>query len=97
MKVFLFFLFSTVLYVSCGGYKTGVVEKESSGYLKFIGDTSNVVIKIDDLAEFSLTPETDLYKIAPGQYTISVFRGDALLIKRIVIIQATNTFELEIP
>ena len=97
MKIFILLIIPVLLFVSCGGYKTGVLEKENSGFIKFTGNTANAVVEIEDLIEFTINPETELYKLKPGKYTVRVFRGDNLLVERIIIIQAPNIIELEIP
>ena len=97
MKEFIILFISIIFFTSCGGYNTGVLEKESAGYIKFTGNTSNAFVEIGDSIEFSINPETDLYKLKPGKYTVKVYRDDNLVVERILIIQSQNTIELEVP
>lgn len=97
MKSILVLFISTILFTSCGGYKSGVLQKESEGYLKFVGNITNVTVEVGDSITFSLNPETELYKLNPGKYTVKVFRDNVLKVERILIIQSGNTIEVEIP
>lgn len=97
MKEVILLFISIALFTSCGGYNTGVLEKESAGYIKFTGNISNAFVEIGDSIEFSINPETDLYKLKPGKYTVKVYRDDELVVERILIIQSQNTIELEVP
>ncbi|MBK7629185.1 MAG: hypothetical protein IPJ23_00275 [Ignavibacteriales bacterium] len=97
MRRFVIIIFSILFLTSCGGYKTGVLEKESSGYIKFIGNTLNASVEIGESINFSINPETNLYKLNPGKYTVRVYRDNNLVVERILIIQSQNTIELEVP
>lgn len=97
MKIFMILFFSITIFTSCGGYKTGVLEKESSGFLKFIGNTTNVSVEVGESIKFTLKPETELYKLTPGKHTVKVYRNNNLVVERVIIIQAGNTIELEVP
>jgi hypothetical protein len=97
MKGFLILIVSMFFLTSCGGYKTGVLEKESAGYLKFIGNITNASVEIDQSIQFAINPETELYKLNPGKYTVKVYRSDNLVVERIIIIQSQNTVEVEVP
>ena len=97
MKTFAIFIFSLFLFTSCGGYKTGVLETERDGFIKFIGNTTNVTVEIGESINFSLNPETNLYKLKPGKYNIRIYRDNNLVVERILIIQSQNTIELEVP
>jgi hypothetical protein len=89
--------FSIIILTSCGGYKTGVLEKESSGFIKFIGNITDVTVEVGESIQFTINPQTELYKLTPGKHTVKVYRNNNLVIERIVIIQTGNTIELEIP
>jgi len=85
MRNLVIIIFSILFLTSCGGYKTGVLEKESSGYIKFTGNTLNASVEIGESIKFSINPETDLY------------RDNNLIVDRVLIIQSQNTIELEVP
>lgn len=97
MRNFAVLFFSVILFTHCGGYKTGVLEKDSSGFIKFIGNTTNASVEIGETISFSINPETDIYKLKPGKYTVKVYRDNNLVVERILIIQSQNTIELEVP
>lgn len=97
MKEFLALLVFTILFSSCGGYNTGVMEKESAGYIKFLGNISNASVEIDQSSQFNINPETDLYKLNPGKHIVKVYRNNNLVVERIIIIQSQNTIEVEVP
>jgi hypothetical protein len=97
MKGFLILIVSIFLFISCGGYKTGVLEKESSGFIKFKGNITNASVEIGESIQFTINPETELYKLNPGKYTIKIYRNNNLVIERIIIIQSQNTVEVEVP
>lgn len=97
MKKLLIIIISLSFITACGGYKTGVLEKETDGYIQFLGNTANAFVQIGDSVEFYINPETDLYKLKPGQYLVKVYKNDKLVIERTLIIQSQNTIELEVP
>ena len=97
MRNLVIIIFSILFLTSCGGYKTGVLEKESSGYIKFTGNTLNASVEIGESIKFSINPETDLYKLSPGKYYVKVYRDNNLIVDRVLIIQSQNTIELEVP
>jgi hypothetical protein len=97
MKEFLILLVSVILLSSCGGYNSGVLEKESAGYIKFLGNVTNASVEIDQSPQFNINPETDLYKISSGKHVVKVYKNNKLVVERIVIIQSQNTFEVEVP
>jgi len=97
MKEFLIVIVSVILFTSCGGYSSGVLEKESTGYIKFLGNITNASVEIDQSTQFNIIPETDLYKLTPGKHTVKVYRDNNLIVERIIIIQSNNTIEVEVP
>ena len=97
MKHILMTFILSLLLISCGGYRTSIIEKDNAGYLKFTGNTSNVTITLNDENEFQLDPETELYKVEPGQYNLKAFRDNNLLIDRIIIVEKQTTIEIEVP
>jgi len=97
MKRFLILIASVILFTSCGGYNYGVLEKESAGYIKFLGNITNASVEIDESIQFNINPETELYKLTPGKYNLKVYRNNNLVVERIIIIQSQNTIEVEVP
>lgn len=97
MKLILTTFILSLLLISCGGYRTSIVEKDNSGFLKFTGNTANVTITLNDEDEFSLDPKTELYKVNPGQYNLKAYRDNILLIDRIIIVEKQTTNEIEVP
>ena len=97
MRGFLILIVSIILFTSCGGYKSEVLEKESAGYIKFLGNIINTSVEIDQSTQFNINPEIELYKLTPGKHTIKIYRNNNLLVERIIIIQSQNTIELEVP
>ena len=97
MKEFLILIVSIILFTSCGGYNSGVLEKESTGYIKFLGNITNASVEIDQSIQFNINPEIDLYKLTPGTHTVKVYREGNLIVERIIIIQSQNTIEVEVP
>ena len=97
MKEFLILIVSVILFTSCGGHNSGVLEKESAGYLKFLGNITNASVEIDQSTQFNINPETDLYKLTPGKHTLKVYINSKLIVERIIIIQSQNTIEVEVP
>jgi len=97
MKEFLIVIVLAILFMSCGGHNSGVLEKESAGYIKFLGNITNASVEIDQSTQFTINPETDLYKLTPGKHTLKIYRNNNLVVERIIIIQSQNTIEVEVP
>ncbi len=97
MKNFFIILLTLFFVNACGGYKTGVLEKESNGFIKFLGNQSNVSVEVGESIRFNLNPETELYKLTPGKYLVKIFRNESLIVERTIIIQPGNTIEMELP
>ena len=55
-------LIITLFFTSCStpGYYTGVVQKEEKSFLRFIGNTKDVTVYIDDYKPFTLRQEKGL-------------------------------------
>ncbi|HTY57446.1 MAG TPA: hypothetical protein VMF59_01460 [Bacteroidota bacterium] len=82
---------------SCGGYTSGTVQKAEKGFLKFVGNTTGVMISVDDGTLFPPDPLTDRYEVQPGRHTVKVYRNSQIVVDRTVIIDNHTTFEIEIP
>ena len=82
---------------SCGGYNTGVTQKDYKGYIKFTGNVAGVSVEINSGSQFELNPEIERYELKPGQYKVKVFRGENVIVDRTIIIDAQTTYEVEVP
>ena len=75
-------LLSLLIFAGCG-YKEGVATGEQVAYLYFSGNTDGVAVSIDDGERFSVKSGRDhQYRIAPGTYTIRVYRAQTLIAER---------------
>jgi hypothetical protein len=97
MQLKIIFLLTAIILISCGGYNTGVLQKDHKGFIKFTGNTTNVSVEINSESKFELDPETELYELYPGQYNIKVYRNNNLVVDRIIIIEGETTYEIEVP
>jgi hypothetical protein len=88
-------LFSLML-ASCGGY-TETIQKAEKGYLKFVGNTAETTITIDDGSAFSYNPEIELYQVRPGRHIVKVFRNNQVIVNRIIIVENEITTEIIVP
>jgi hypothetical protein len=84
--------------IACG-YQTGVIQKAEIGYFQFSGNLDGALVKIDNREPFALSTAdgNTLFEIKPGKHMLKVFRGNALLIERIVFLESQATFEVKIP
>jgi outer membrane usher protein FimD/PapC len=90
-------LVTIFILVSCGGYNTGVTQKENKGFIKFTGNTNGVSVEINSESKFDLNPEIERYELKPGQYNLKVYRNDDLIVNRTIIIDSQTTYEIEVP
>jgi hypothetical protein len=97
MKLKIIFIFTAIILTSCGGYNTGVLQKDHKGFIKFTGNTSSVSVEINSGSKFALDPETETYELYPGQYNVKVYRNNNLVVDRIIIIESETTYEIEVP
>ncbi len=88
-------------FAGCGGYGEGVEQPAERSYLKFSGDLHNVMVKIDDLAPFSLSErgvgQNIVHRISPGKHRIKISRADEVIVERILILENQVTREVQIP
>jgi len=97
MKLKILALFIAIILNSCGGYNTGVIQKDHKGFIKFTGNTANVSVEINSESRFELNPEIELYELSPGQYNIKVYRAYKVIVNRIIIVEALSTHSIEVP
>jgi hypothetical protein len=100
-------LLACALLGACG-YQEGVIQKADMSYLKFIGNWPNATVQIDDMPPFILTPSANsaspppaalntLYQVAPGKHRVTVTRGGAVLVDRVLLLDNHATMEVQIP
>tara|TARA_Y100001970_G_C14217497_1_gene850579 strand:+ start:1191 stop:1511 length:321 start_codon:yes stop_codon:yes gene_type:complete len=100
-SILLFFLFS------CSSSNTGAIQKAEFSYIKFLGDFKNVSVVIDDGEAINLSyyqnnmfiieEKNTLFKTTKGKHSVKVYRGEALIVNRIIFIEDQATFEVLIP
>jgi hypothetical protein len=97
MQLKIIILVAALILTSCGGYNTGVVQKDHKGFIKFTGNTTGVSVEINSESKFELDPETEVYELYPGQYNVKVYRNNNLVVDRTIIIEGETTYEIEVP
>jgi len=94
-KIVLLLMCGMFFFSSCG-YIEGTVQKAEKGTIVFLGDLTQVKIQIDDREPFIPT-EGKHYQFSPGKYTITAFKNENILLKRIIILENQVTTEIRIP
>jgi hypothetical protein len=85
-----------MLFFSACGYIEGTVQKAEKSYIVFLGDLEQVRVQIDDGEPF--TPSVGKqYQISPGKHTITAFKREDLVLKRIILLENQVTTEISIP
>lgn len=95
-RIFMLTLFS-ILFAACGGYNEGVVQKSEKGFIKFTGNTAQIILKIDSGTPFQYDKESPVYQVKPGKHTVQVIRNDEVIVNRTVLIDNQTTMEIEVP
>jgi len=85
-----------LLLSACGGYQATTVQKDEVSYVKFVGDWKGVEVHIDNLEPIQLADQNK-YGLAPGKHSIKVFRGERLLLNRVLFISDQEVREVRIP
>jgi hypothetical protein len=85
------------LFVSCGGYNEGVVQKSEKGFLKFSGRYDRITVVIDNGESITHENKELVYELKPGKHQVKVYRSGQLVIDRIVFVDNQTTTEIEIP
>jgi len=110
MKNFIFLMVGALLIASCG-YKEGVIQKSDRSFLKFTGNIGNASVHIDGgepfvLKKYVINPQGEkekvyhdnkLYQVTTGKHTVKVYRGNNLIVKRILILDNNVIKEVYIP
>jgi len=85
-----------VFVLGCG-YKEGVSTGAQKSYLYFTGNTANVMVSVDNAAQFSVKNGRDnQYKIQPGKHLITLYRDNQIIIKREDFISDGIAKEIEV-
>lgn len=82
--------------VGCGGYQTGVRQKATVSAIELTGNYAGATLVIDNGQPLSLD-KIHRYELAPGKHTIQVFRGDRLLVNRVLFLSNDQTTEVRVP
>jgi len=97
MKRILVTVLLSMLFAACGGYNEGIVQRSEKGFIKFTGNTAQIVLKIDDGTPFQYDKENPVYQVKVGKHTVQVIRNDEVIVNRTVIIDNQTTMEIEVP
>ena len=103
-------LFFVIFMICACGYKEGIVQKSEKAFIKFTGNLENAIVQIDNLEPFKLVgaatydgswqkvdTDTIMYEISPGKHLMKVYRGETLIINRILILDNQIVTEVRIP
>ncbi|QOP46493.1 hypothetical protein [Sulfurimonas paralvinellae] len=89
--------FISLLGLSGCGYKEGVRTAAAKSHLYFTGDTSNVLVSIDNSEKFPVKSGIDhLYNVAPGKHLVQVYRDDKLIVKIEIFVSDGVSKEIEV-
>ncbi|PNU18641.1 hypothetical protein C2E25_16600 [Geothermobacter hydrogeniphilus] len=80
----------------CGGYYSGTTQKQTVSALQFVGNVDNARVVVDGAEPFSIASIQN-YEIAPGKHSIKIYRGDRLLVNRVVFLGNHQTTEVRVP
>ncbi len=97
MKRILTTILLSMLFAACGGYNEGIIQKSEKGFIKFTGNTTQIVLKIDDGTPFQYDIKNPVYQVKVGKHTVQVIRDDEVIVNRIVLIDNQTTMEIEVP
>jgi len=90
--VALFFIVLSM--TSCVAHQEGIVQQADRGYIMFTGNVKGVTVRIDDEQPFPLAAEKVVYQVKPGKHTVKAFRGDVLIVKRLLFLDNQVTMEV---
>ena len=83
--------------LGCGGYTSTVTAKESPGWIRLVGDMTNVTVSVDKGPTWSPKKEVDRYELAPGTHEVRIFRGGQLVVQRAIIVTEGIEAEVKVP
>lgn len=93
-------ILSSVLLMGCIAHQEGVIQKADVSYITFTGNIKNAIVQLDNDKPFQMMEESQgkrLYQLRPGRHVIKVFRGNVLIVNRILFLDNQTTTEVMIP
>jgi hypothetical protein len=86
-----------ILGVTGCGYKEGIVTTEQKSYLYFTGNVKDVKVSLDNGVSFSVeSGANQQYKINSGKHLITIYRGNEIIIRRVIFVGDGVTKEIEV-
>jgi hypothetical protein len=85
-----------MLFFSACGYIEGTVQKAEKSTVVFLGDLTQVRVQIDEREPF-IPFEGKHYELSPGKYTITAFKNENVVLRRIILLENQVTTEIRIP
>lgn len=83
--------------LSACGYKEGVATAAAKSHLYFTGDTSKILVSVDNGETFPVKEGRDnLYNIKPGKHLVQVYRDNQLIVKMEIFISDGVAKEIEV-
>ena len=95
MRTLIILICGMLLFSACG-YVEGTVQKAEKSYIVFLGDLGQVSVQIDEMERFAPSAGRQ-YQVSPGKHTVAAFKGEDLVLKRIVLLENQVTTEIRIP
>ena len=100
--MFKYFLNISMLFLlfSCSHtVNTGATQRSEFSYIKFIGNFEDAVVVLDGASPIDLSNEENntLFKTDKGKHSLKIYRGNVLIVDRIIFIEDHATFEVLIP
>ncbi len=79
------------------GYQEGVITPEKKAYLYFTGNVQDVKVVVDSNEGFTIeTGPKHKYKINSGKHTVTVYRGDKIIVNREIFVSDGVEKEIEV-
>ncbi len=95
MRRLIILLFGIFLLSACG-YIEGTIQKAEGSYIVFLGELEQVKVQIDSMEPF--TPSAGKhYQISPGRHTVTAFKNENQVLKRIILLENNVITEVRIP
>jgi hypothetical protein len=79
------------------GNRTERVQKADASYLRFIGNIKDVNIEVDGGPRFEAKSIDTKYETRPGKHEVKAYRGDQLILHRVLYVGNHETKEVDIP
>jgi hypothetical protein len=92
----LIILFLGIFLLSGCGYVEGTIQKAEGSYIVFLGELDQVKVQIDSTEPFTPSAEKH-YQLSPGKHTVTAFRNESQVLKRIIILENNVITEVRIP